>query len=102
MTMGNNLRSSLRARNFQPGIWFGPTFSRSGFDASWSITDAQLSNEREQQLDRGMLSAAQPACDPFAPELYGVLEAQRARVNSRLDRSLCHQQADQVVGEEMH
>src|SRR5208282_1443088 len=102
MTIGCNLRSSLRAKNFQPGVRFWSTFARSGLDASGSVADAQLSNQREQQIDRGISMAAEPARDPFAPQLYGVLEAQRARMHGGLHRRLRHQQADQVIGEEMH
>src|SRR5580658_9253534 len=102
MTMGCNLRSSLSTRNFQPGVRFGSAFSRSGLDAAGSIGDAQLSNQREQDLDRGILMAAQPARDPLAPQLYGVLEAQGARMHGGLHCGLRHQQADQVIGEEMH
>ena len=43
----------------------------------------------------------QPVRDPFAPQLHGVFEAERAGMSGGFLRSLRHQQADQVVGEKV-
>src|ERR1035441_9173762 len=102
MTMSHDVRSGLSSRFFQPRVRFGPTFSCSGFDASGPICDAQLSDQREQQINRGAGTMTQAAHDPLAPQLYGVLKTQMAWMHGSLRCGLRHQHADQVVGEEMH
>ena len=102
MTMSHDVLSGLSSRFFQPRIRFGPTFSCSGLDASGPIGDAQLSDQREQQINRGAGTMTQAAHDPLAPQLYGVLKTQMAWMHGSLRCGLRHQHADQVVGEEMH
>src|SRR5450631_4934943 len=102
MTMSHDVRSSLSPRYFQPRVRFGSTFSCAGLDAAGSIADAQLSDERKQQFDRGVSLIAQSAREPCAPQLHGVLKAQMARMHGRLHRGLRHQQTNQVISEEVH
>ena len=44
---------------------------------------------------------AQPMRDPFAPQLHCVFETERTRMDRGLLRSLRHQQADEVVRQEV-
>jgi hypothetical protein len=95
------LSTSAPSRNFQPRVGFGPTFPGAGFDTTWSIAHAQLPNQSEQEFQGGVAMIAQPVRDPFAPQLHSVFEAERARMSGGLLRRLRHQQADQVIGQEV-
>jgi hypothetical protein len=53
MTMSSDQLSRLGPWNFQPRARLGSTFSPSRLEASGSVADAQLSNQCEQQVDRG-------------------------------------------------
>jgi hypothetical protein len=68
MTVSGDPPSRLRARDFQPRVRFGPTFSCSRLDAAGSVADAQLSDQREQQANRGIATITQPTRGPFAPQ----------------------------------
>jgi hypothetical protein len=95
------LPAGAPSSNFQPRVGFGPTFPGAGFDTTWSIAHAQLPNQSEQEFQGGVARIAQPVRDPFAPQLNSVFEAERAGMSGGFLRSLRHQQADQVVGQEV-
>src|SRR5882757_6373888 len=102
MTVSGDPQSRLRPWDFQPRVRFGSALSCSRLDASWSVADAQLSDQREQQANRGVATITQPTRGPFGPQLHGVFETQLAWVHGGCDRGLRHEQADQVVGEEVY
>ena len=92
--------TSLGARYFQPRIGLGSAFSRPRFDSPRPVAHPVLSNEPEQGVRIGAQIDA--VCGPLGPQLHGMLEAQLPRMNVRIERRLCHQQADQVIGEQMN
>src|ERR1019366_8919600 len=102
MTMAGYLASSLSARNFQPRVRFGSSFARSGLDSTRSVADSELRDQREQDGDIAGSVTAQSARDPFRPQLHGVLKTQLARMYVGVEGGLCHEQADQIVGEQVH
>jgi len=65
------------------------------------MSDAHLGDEIEQQRDIGPSIAAKGARVPLAPQLHGMFEAQLPRRLSAVRGRLGHQQADQVVGEQV-
>jgi hypothetical protein len=95
------LPAGAPSSNFQPRVGFGPTFSGAGFDTTWSVAHTQLPDQSEQEFEGRVAMIAQPVRDPFAPQLHSVFEAERARMSGGFIRSLRHQQADHVVGQEV-
>ena len=102
MTMSHDVCPGLLARDFQPRVGLGPTFSSSGLDASWAVVDAQLSDEPEKQRQGVIGCTRQAAHNPFAPQLHGVFEAQAPWRHMGSARGLCHERSDQIVGEKVH
>jgi len=101
MPMNCNLRSRLSTRDFQPWVRFGPTFARPGLDSSRSVADSYLSDQREQDSDTTVAVAAQKAQDPLRPHLHGVLKTQLAWRYGGVRGCLRHEQAGQIVGEQV-
>jgi hypothetical protein len=95
------LSTSAPSRNFQPRVGFGPTFPCAGLNTTWSVAHPQLPNQSEQKFLGCVATIAQAACDPFAPQLNGVFETERARMSGGFLRRLRHQQADQIVGQKV-
>src|SRR5260370_33789562 len=98
MTMSHDVRSRLSPWYFQPGVWFGSTFSCSRLDAAGSVADTQLSDQRKQEVDCGVSLIAQTARHPCAPQLHCVLKTQMAWMHGGLRRGLRHQQTNQAIG----
>ena len=92
MTMSGDLQSRLVPWNFQPRVWFRATFARSWLDASWSVADAQLPDQREQQANRVVATITQPTRGPFAPQLHGMFETQLAWMHGSVHGGLRHEQ----------
>lgn len=100
--MNSDFRASLRTRNLQARVGFGPAFARSGFDLARSVTDSRLRDQRKQNSDTTVAVAAQTGRDPLRPYLRGVLKTQLARMHGGVGGGLRHEQADRIIGEQMY
>ena len=100
MSISTHSFSSLSPGPFQPGVGLGPTFSSTRLYSSGPIADGRLCDEPEQSVRIGTQIDAMRS--PLGPKLHGVLEAQLPRMNIRIKSCLRHQQADQVIGEQMN
>lgn len=90
------------ARYLEPGEGFWASFARSGFAASRAMTDADLSNEREEVTELMRGAAMRGAHAPLAPQLHSVLEAQLSRRLWPLSAAACAmKQADHVVSQQI-
>jgi len=98
MTVSGDPLSGQISGNFQPRVGLGSTFPGSRLDASRPVTNAQLSDQIEQKVDRGVATITQASRGPLAPQLHRMFEAQMTWVHACGDRSLRHEQTNQVVG----
>ncbi len=71
-------------------------------DASGSETDARFGDQHEECVDAGAIVYCATALLPGQPDLHRVLEAQLPRDLIGKQGGLGHQQADQVVGQQVN
>src|SRR5690242_20568290 len=100
MAIQTYLLPGFPSRYLQPLVGFRPSLTRPRLDSTWSVADFQLRDCPEQN-DVACRRAHQTLCHPFTPDLHRVFEAQLTRVQTCLPRRFSHQQADQIVGEEV-
>src|SRR5450631_115746 len=90
------------SRYFEPRERFGSSLASSWFYASRSIADSELRDEPEELSVLCHSQGRQRLRRPSRPHLHRMFEAQLARLDTGAVRRLCHEQSDQVVGEQIH
>jgi adenylate cyclase len=99
VTVALDLSSSVGARDLQPRVGLGSSFSHSRLDTARPIAHPALGDQCEQSPT--VIRGRQTARDPLRPQLHRVLEAQATRVHAGVAGGLRHEQADHVVGQQM-
>src|SRR3989344_7321601 len=102
MSIETYLSASLSPRYFQPRVGLGSSLAGPWFYSSGSVAHFQLGDQPEQDGVLRYWIAAQTPGSPFRPQLHGMFEAQLAWVYVGVERRLRHEQADQVVSEQVH
>lgn len=85
----------------QKRVGVGAAFQRPWLEATGSQTDARLGNQPEDGQDADAIAGGAAALLPGQPDLHGVLEAQLPGELIGQQGGLGHQQADQVVGQQV-
>lgn len=88
--------------HLQPLVGLGAALARPGLYSTGPIADPLLRDRMEE--DRGAIggAAGETLSDPFGPELYRMFEARLPRMHAGLHCCLSHQEADQIVGEQVY
>ena len=90
------------SRDLQPGERFWSSLASARLAASGSMSDGYCGDHVEQAAYVGWAVLSADLCVPGARQLDGVLEAQLPWQAAAVRSGPGHQQADQVVGEQVH
>lgn len=99
--MPTYLPPSLFARHLQPLIRFRPSFSSSRLQSARPVAHGQLCDEPEE-LGALHWVLSQRFRRPLCPHLHRMFKTQIARMNTSVASRLRHQQANHVIGKQVH